>query len=145
MIITDRETCDPERFGGIIRGIQGGRAGFKRNRGVKQFEHRAHFIDAQRAAVEPRIRRRLTGAVRVKVGKGRHGDDFAGVDIHHKPGGPDRTVGFHRTFDFFLKRVLHPGIDRQLQRAVVDAQFVIEFAFGTGNAVIIDVGKAEHV
>ena len=94
--VVDREAGHAQGMGGVETVVDPIAADVQPQRGVQQLEGRAHLVDAQRRAVEARVR--ICGAVALGlvVRQADHGEDFAAVDIGHHGGPGQRLEPGHR-------------------------------------------------
>ena len=96
---------------------------------------------------------RIVGIV---VGHRDHGDDLAGADVEHDPGGGERLELRRARHELVAQRVLHAQVDRQLDRRLQAVggeprqvqrrePVAVEPLLHAGDALIVDVDVADHV
>ena len=145
LVVGDREARDLDRLGGVVPVGHRRGAGVERHRRVEDLEGRAQLVDAERVAVEARLRLGLAGRVRIEIGQRHHRQQFAGVDVEHHRGAADGAEFLDRGEQLLADEVLDADVERQPQRVDRLLQAVVEILLDAGEAALVDVGEADDM
>ena len=157
VIIVNREPAEMQLRPRVEARVEIDLVRLERHRDRQGLESRAHFIDADVQPVDVVRIERIDGIVRIVVGHRRIGDDLARVDVEDR-----RAAGLGAImFDAFRQFVAHglrrAQVERQrdrLQRFMRDVEaraveigkaLAVDIFLDTGNADIVDIGKAQHM
>ncbi|MEI9888463.1 MAG: hypothetical protein WDN08_18570 [Rhizomicrobium sp.] len=137
----DRVLADPEALADGEDFVQPDGAVVERQREGQDLEHRAELVAVAGHDVLVAVVAGEMAVVGIEVGHRHHGEDLAGVDVHHDAAGLDRAEGVARRLNLGGEDVLHAHVDGGGDRLVGGgAQLDVEAAFETGLALAVRVG-----